>query len=286
MFKDSGNICQSKVAFLVPFFGKKPTYFDWWAKSCEHNSANFHWYVYNDHVDSKIFYNKSVTIIPLQFGEMIKSFKNILNLNIVNNVRRVCDYRILFPVIRMKDDSLCGYDFYGYTDIDVIYGNFIKFIGDDFYKYSIISGNYNRPCGPFTMINRMCFDKIINSEVVRRNIESFDHHAFDESIDLKDIVVGDGECLCDPDPIQPALTKNFNHRKTFCVWDKGSLDVYDNRWNRKNGAFYHFSRYKNKKRFRVDTSALMSDSFCVYKYGIVPYKSIMTKFFIRLSLLY
>lgn len=286
MLRNDKESDQGKIAFLVPFFGKMPLYFDWWAKSCEYNSDNCHWYVYSDQVIEKTYYNKSVTIIPLKFEKMMELFKEKLNINIINSVRRVCDYRIMFPLIRMEDECLYNYDFFGYTDIDVIYGDIIKFLPCNFENLSLVSGNYDRPCGPFTLINKKSIYKLINSDIVKRNIESVDHNAFDESFELKNIITECGDCFCDPDPLQPAITNKFNFRKTFCVWVNGSMTVYDNRWNKREGAFYHFSRYKNKKRFIVDGKKFINDSFCVYKYGIKPYKSFFTKIALRLSLLY
>lgn len=277
---------QCRIAFLVPFFGELPLYFAWWAKTCEGNQRNVHWYVYNDHIDSVIYYNGSVTLIPMKFDDVIRSFKEKLNIDIIKNTRRLCDYRILFSFIRNEEESLDEYDFIGYTDIDVVYGDIMRFLPDDLIEYSIVSGNRDRPCGPFTIINKKYIKNIILSDIVRKNIESHDHLAFDESHVLKDIVSQGSKCYCNPVPIQPALVEKFNYRKTFSVWHDGRLNVYDNMWHKREGGFYHFSRYKNKNRFKVEPMQESIDAFCVYKYGIAPMKSRWMKFILHLSLLY
>jgi len=276
-----------KSVFLVPFFGFLPGYFPFWAKSCEGNYQNFHWYVYNDKIGRKIVYNKAVTLIPYSFDEMISDFKNHIGMDISSgHVRRVCDYRMLYYFIRKGKEDLDRYDFIGYTDMDLIYGEIIKFIPSNANNYSVISANNGRPCGPFTLINKSCMDLIIESGIVKCNIESYDHKCFDESFELINILSIDKPFFCDCDPIQPALTDGFNHRKTFSIWSNGVLRVFDNRWNVKEGGFHHFSRYKNRKRFKVEEISVPGDYWGCCKYGIIPIQSRWENLLLRFSVFF
>ena len=80
-----------KSAFLLPFFGPLPSYFQFWAKSCEINKDAFHWFVYSDAVSDYMKVNHAVTLIPYSYDHMIADFEQILNLRIArDNPRKVC----------------------------------------------------------------------------------------------------------------------------------------------------------------------------------------------------
>ena len=275
-----------KSGFLVPFFGPLPSYFPFWAKSCEVNHQNFHWYVYNDAIERKINFNEAVTLIPYSFAEMIKDFRSYLGIDISSgHVRRVCDYRLMYYFIRQEREDFSEYDFIGYTDIDMIYGKIVEFIPDNISDYSMISANDGKPCGPFTLIKKSSMHLLADSDFVRRSMESYDHKCFDESVELVRIIAGENSTFCSCDPIQPALMAGFNYRKTFSIWNNGVLRVFDSRWHEKEGGFHHFSRYKNRQRFKVEENVLQNQHWGCCKYGIIPIRSRWTTLFLRFSLL-
>ncbi|WP_419664177.1 DUF6625 family protein [Desulfosarcina variabilis] len=49
-----------KSAFLLPFMGPLPPYFAFWAKSCEANKDDFHWFVYSDQIESQMSVCESI----------------------------------------------------------------------------------------------------------------------------------------------------------------------------------------------------------------------------------
>ena len=139
------------AAFCVPFFGPLPPYFIHWVKSCEINHGHFHWFVYSDHVRSRRRLNRAVTIIPYTFDAMAADFKNIFGIEIFReNLRMICNYRILFYSLRRGKEPLDRYDFIGYTDLDMIYGDLAQFMPKETRDYHMISGDDGHPCGPFT----------------------------------------------------------------------------------------------------------------------------------------
>jgi hypothetical protein len=276
-----------KSVFLVPFFGFLPGYFPFWAKSCEGNYHNFHWYVYNDKIEKKIAFNKAVTLIPYSFDEMMLDFKNYLDIDISSGyVRRVCDYRLLFYFLRREKEDFDQCNFIGYTDIDMIYGEIIKFIPQNADNYSIISANNEKPCGPFTLINKSCVELLVKSDIVKSNLESYQHNCFDESVELMNILSTDKPYFCTCNPMQPAICSGFNHRKTFSIWNNGILKVFDNRGNVKEGGFHHFSRYKNRKRFKIKGNFTPNDYWGCCKYGIIPIRSRWANLLLRLSVIF
>lgn len=308
-------------AFLIIYLGRLPRYFDFWARSCEPNHTHFHWYVYTDQAKQKTIFNKAVTLIPYSFETLCHDLKSILNIKIPRqNTWLVCDSRILLYAIRKNEEPLDLYDFIGYSDLDVVYGKIKAFLPEHPLEYAMISAADERPCGPFTLFNRQYLLKIlahdriktffeaeyrdkldenptpvnlisrftpISGNTAKDNISSrlnFSH--LDESKDIVTIAQSHAPVFCRADPLQPTMTRWFNHRKAVAFWKNGRLSVMDNKGLRKEGAFFHFSRLKNRKRFQIDPDVLKSDHWGVYKYGFINQRSCFTKLKMLLTLLY
>jgi len=289
-----------KSAFLILYFGHLPPYFDFWAKSCIPNQENFHWYVYNDQISEKTEYNDAVTVIPYDFDRLHDDINNEFGVKILYEGRRIaCDCRLFLYVIREKDEDLSCYDFIGYSDIDMIYGKIKHFMPDNPYQYSMISASDNRPCGPFTLFNKKYIKNILFNDNVKKLMErnfsdkiyNSDIYNIDESQELLRVAKEYDPAFCRSDPLDPARTNRFNYRKSIAFWENGKLSVLDNRGHVKEGAFFHFSRFKNRSRFKINylpplhvpqsintKECIKFDKFGVYKYGIVNLDSKLTKF--------
>jgi hypothetical protein len=264
-----------KFAFLVPFFGKLPPYFDFWAKSCELNHERFHWFVYSDQISSSYELNKSVTMIPYQFEEMRSDISNILHINIPEeNKRKVCDYRIMFYFLRRHREPLDLFDYIGYTDVDMVYGKIEDFFPENIQQYVMISADEGRPCGPFTLIKRSSLQTLLHSVDIKRCFEAEDHLKFDESERLLSLIRGGLDpVFCHHSPLQPQRAERFNYKRCLSIWENGKVSVWDSRCNKKAAAFFHFSRFKGRNKFIIRTDALQSQNWVICKYGIFPLRS-------------
>lgn len=262
------------AAFLVPFFGPLPTYFIHWVKSCEINHPHFHWFVYSDHVRSRRRLNRAVTMIPYTFDAMASDFKKILGIEIFRgNFRKICDYRLLFYCLRRDMEPLDRYDFIGYTDMDMIYGDLARFMPQDTRSYDMISGDDGHPCGPFTLMHRESASVLPDHPRVREEMAGREYREFDESPEFMETLSTGRPVYCRTRPLQPAMSPGVDRRKTFSVWDRGRVTVWDRRGHRMEGGFHHFSRFKGKKRFRIRPEAIAHPAWGVCKYGILPVAS-------------
>lgn len=284
---DKNNFVPSgerRSAFLVPFFGDLPPYFRFWALSCEPNYEHFHWFVYSDRITRKQAVNKAVTMIPYGFDEMVEDFRKLLGIRIPSHyVRKVCDYRIMFYFLRRDREQLDDYNFIGYTDMDMIYGRLRNHLPSDMGNYALISADDNKPCGPFTLMDRSCMRALLDSDKMATALEYPEHRTFNESRELLEIVAGNKPFFCSTDPMQPARTRGFNYRRSFAVWSDGEVTVRDNRGNVKEGGFYHFSRYKGRKRFRVREHSQENRQWGICKDGIMDIRSKRTFYRMKLS---
>jgi len=171
----------SKIGIIVPYFGKWPEWITYFMLSCKYN-PNIDWLFFTDCrvTDVKA---KNIIFHQMQLHEFNKIVKEKLEIRVnIKNPYKICDLRPAFG--KIFSDYLDNYDFWGYGDIDLIYGNFNHFISQkDLEKFDIISPCKNYLCGHLalyrnnTIINNLYqmghdYKKILG--------DSHYHYAFDE----------------------------------------------------------------------------------------------------------
>lgn len=117
-----------KCCFIIPYFGKFPNYFNLFLKSCRYNK-DFNWLIFTDD-RHKYDYPNNVEVIYTTFKEIKKLIQSKFNFKIsLDGPYKLCDYRPAYGFI--FKDYLKNYDFWGYCDIDLIFGNLSNFIDDE-----------------------------------------------------------------------------------------------------------------------------------------------------------
>jgi len=100
---------------LAPWFGPLPTWYRLWFDNISRlGQFGFDVYVTQDRQD---------------FNQRVKATLGIENA-IVDDGRKVCDYRCAFGLLYA--DLLDGYEFWGHTDLDMVYGRVENWVTDDF----------------------------------------------------------------------------------------------------------------------------------------------------------
>lgn len=115
------------IVYIVPYFGKLPNLFGLWLKSCEYNPT-IDWLLYID--DQSVYnYPPNVKVQYISFDEMKKQIQDIFSFRIeLSHPYRLCDYKVAYGRIFAKD--IQGYDFWGFCDIDLIFGDIRSFLKD------------------------------------------------------------------------------------------------------------------------------------------------------------
>lgn len=120
---------KNNICFIVPYFGTFPSYFNLFLKSCE-NNKDFEWLIFTDNKDY-YDYPSNVKKIELTFQEckiiVQNKFKDFMIS--LDNPKKFCDYKPAYGYI--FEDYLKNYNFWGYCDVDLIFGDLKKFITDD-----------------------------------------------------------------------------------------------------------------------------------------------------------
>lgn len=169
----------SKVIFIVPYFGRFPNYFQLVLNSMEFNKE-FNWLIFTDNNES---YNlpKNVKIVKTTFDGIKKQIQKKFDFKIsLERPYKFCDFRPAYGYI--FEEYLKEYDYWGYCDIDVIFGDLSKFITEDILnKYEKIFTLGHMTLYKNTYKNNKRFMEKYNGKVLyRRYLSSNENFAFDE----------------------------------------------------------------------------------------------------------
>lgn len=126
--------------FIIPYFGKYPEWLDQWVANMELLKPKGYDYL--------IFSNLDI------FKKRVKD-KLGIDVDIQYGSGKVWDYRPMFGVL--FEEEIKGYDYWGHTDFDCIYGNVEKFEPKE---YEIWSNHHEYICGAWTLYKNT--DKVNN----------------------------------------------------------------------------------------------------------------------------
>lgn len=116
-----------KIALIIPYIGRVRNDFGFWLKSVENNPT----------IDFQIFTDSKIENSPSNvkvFNFSFEELKNLIQKNfdfpvVISKPYKFCDFRPAYGEI--FQDYLKEYDFWGYTDMDIVYGNLRKYITDE-----------------------------------------------------------------------------------------------------------------------------------------------------------
>ncbi len=137
------------IAIIIPYFGEKPPWYDYFAKSCQYN-PQVNWLIFTDCLGSQIdapnikYYSMSLA----EFNKLA-SVKLQAKINI-RNPYKICDFKPTYA--KIFEDYIQDFLFWGYGDIDLIYGNILKLLPENFKEYDIISMHHSFVPGHFCIL--------------------------------------------------------------------------------------------------------------------------------------
>ena len=253
-----------------------------WLESCKYNSTYTFLIFTND--TSHYNYPKNVKIIYTSFEEIKSAFGNTLKFDFVlDRPYKLCDYKVAYGDIFFE--YIKGYDFWGYCDLDVIFGNLDKLYPDKVLeKYDKISErghfalfkntNKLRTAYKLDAIGTLNYKKVFTS----RKIYGFDESWYNDGIN--DILMQNGfKVLLRPINYADILKDKYGLRtireqvednerkifelkkkKIFYLFDKGSLYQYslvDNHIFQNEELYIHLLKRKMKNKVKNESSFLI-----------------------------
>lgn len=133
-----------KIKIIIPYFGKFPNSIKPFLKSCEHN-LEFEWLIFTD--DNLPFVPNNVSVIQCKLEDIKERVETKLGFTVsLNAPYKLCDFRPAFGMI--FEEELKDADFWGWGDVDLIYGDLSRFITDE------VLDRYDKiyPCGHLSLI--------------------------------------------------------------------------------------------------------------------------------------
>lgn len=271
-----------KIIIIIPYFGKLPNLFKYWYKSAVNNKTIDFLIISDNDIPNaeniltlKMDFDRLKSIISSKIGSVIS----------LENPYKLCDFKVAYGII--FSDYIKNYDFWGYGDIDLVYGDIRNFITEKILeKYDFISGwghftlcRNNSYCNNFYKIKIEGFQYY---EDVFRNPKNF---AFDEylhkglsdkwvflhkdkvyqTVDFDDIRVPHNRY--DFESIGKGLKNlifEYSNKKLYRMY----LD--NNKVRKEESLYVHFQK-RNIFKYNVNPDA---DNYIIIPNKFIPYKPI------------
>jgi hypothetical protein len=116
-----------KILVFICYFGKAPWYLDYFMQSCiDNKDVDF---VFYTDIQEITFTGDNLKIIPISFEEFTRTINNYFSFDLnIKHPMKLCDIRPSFGEV--FQDQIEGYDFWGYCDVDVVFGKIRYFLDD------------------------------------------------------------------------------------------------------------------------------------------------------------
>lgn len=120
-----------KKVLILPYFGRFNEYFRLWLNSCR-NNPDIDWMIITD-IEISEQLPKNVYIIKKTFDDLKKEFEEKLRMKInLKKPYKLCDYKPFYGFL--FSEYLQEYDFWGYCDCDLIFGNISHFLPNELFE--------------------------------------------------------------------------------------------------------------------------------------------------------
>ncbi|WP_431242216.1 DUF6625 family protein [Flavobacterium sp. P21] len=169
------------IAVVTCWYGQYPWYFPYYVHSCSFNST-IDFYIITDNIEEIPNKPKNLIIINRKLEDIKKVASEKLGFTVnIDYPYKLCDFKpsygFLFPEI------VQGYDFWGQSDLDIIYGNVRDFITDEMLEeFDFISARHDYTTGCFALYknNKVMNTFFMRSKDYKKVLSSSKHFCFDE----------------------------------------------------------------------------------------------------------
>lgn len=117
----------NRILIIIPYFGEFPNYFERWIKSVEYNKDIDFLLITDNELDNK---PPNIKVIKMSFKNCIEKVQSCFKFKIeIPTPYRLCAFRPAYGEI--FKEYIEEYDFWGWCDVDLIFGDLRKFITDE-----------------------------------------------------------------------------------------------------------------------------------------------------------
>jgi len=136
------------IVLIVPYIGKWPFWFDAYLISISKNPT-VHWLFITD-CGIPASFPDNVRFIPSTLQEVNEKINSVLQAEVPLTPRKLCDIRPAYG--KVFQEYIKEYDFWGFCDVDIVWGDIRKFVTNEMLSnYDIISSRKEALSGHFTI---------------------------------------------------------------------------------------------------------------------------------------
>jgi hypothetical protein len=246
----------SRIAFIVPYFGKFNNYFKVWLHSCKYNTG-IDWLIFTDD-RTPYNYPENVKVQYTTFEDTKKLIQSKFDFPIIlTTPYQLCEFKLTYGEAYEK--YLSEYDFWGFCDIDIIWGNIRRHITEEILeRHSKISWR-----GHLTLfknnkrINALYRSKVDGIEFYKYALsndtgfplaadERVINSIFDDAGEkiYKELIFADLKIRSfNFNILHFAGSEDFKNKHQVFYWENGELFrlyVHENKVYKENFAYVHF----------------------------------------------
>lgn len=142
-----------KIIILIPYFGKFPEWSDLFFETLKRNKT-IDFFFYTD-CDIEKYQADNILYQKISFEEYVNLFNAKLDFKInVQDPYKICDLRPLFGYVHQ--DIFKGYNYYGWTDMDIFFGDIRSFYTDNILSnFDVFSTHDIRISGHFALFKNI-----------------------------------------------------------------------------------------------------------------------------------
>ena len=139
-----------RIVFIIAYIGEYPWYFPYFLHSCRYNPT-VDFLLFTDNNDSNLELPPNVKIVTCSIEQFKADAAKALGFEVaIEFGYKLCDFKPAYGFIFA--DFVKDYDFWGYCDVDVIFGNIRAFMTDELLaEYDVISARHDYLTGCFAL---------------------------------------------------------------------------------------------------------------------------------------
>lgn len=277
------------IAFILPYFGKLPNNFDLWLKSCRYNET-IDFLVFTD--DKTAFkYPKNVKVFYCSFQEIKVRIQENFQFKI--NIEKPWNLSLFKPAYgQIFKEELKDYDFWGYCDADLMWGDIRAFITDELTeKYERIGTKGHASIYKNTEIVNERYTNIVSDTADYKKVfsgnsgYSFDENGMDEIYEALEIPYYFAPNFAHLEKYESSFylkrlpkEKLYTNKYQVFLWEKGKLYriFLDNTVCQEEYMYIHFFCRPMKYVYGDD----QCDRYVIYPDIVKPFNKTIDEEFI------
>ena len=273
-----------RIILIITYIGEYPWYFPYFLHSCRYNST-VDFLIFTDNNDPKLELPANVKMIPYSIEAFKADAAKALEFEVaVESGYKLCDFKPAYGFIFA--DYIKDYEFWGYCDVDVIFGNIRSFMTDELLnEYDVISARHDYLTGCFALYRNQpyfrelfkqskdCRKVFTNSRNFFFDETNFAFEAFEQGLHYSQIQT---EVESMTHVVRRLQEENklkayfeFQIVEGFAgnmLWKKGTL-IYRRQFE---AMLYHLVRFKRNYSEPLDLYRTIPDKFRIGKQKIYP----------------